>query len=64
MGRFGDTWRPMKSSPGVLRRDREMTVFPLLSGMACRVVPAGFLVPLPVSGAFEESFLAGAIARL
>lgn len=51
--RFSRSWALVKASYGVLRQDRELLVFPLLSGLATLVIALSFLLPLFFSGAFE-----------
>lgn len=51
--RFSRSWTLVKASYNVLRQDRELLVFPLLSGLATIVVALSFLLPLLFSGAFE-----------
>ncbi len=46
MWRIVHTWSLMRSSWDVLRRDKELLVFPLLSGGACLAVVAMFMFPL------------------
>jgi hypothetical protein len=44
--RIGNGWELAKSSWSVLRQDKELVVFPLVSGIACLMVLASFGVPL------------------
>ena len=44
--RIGYTWTMMKASLDVLRKDKELLAFPLLSGIACLLVLASFIAPL------------------
>jgi hypothetical protein len=44
--RLHNGWQLAKQSIGVLRLDKELLVFPLLSGLACLVVLASFALPL------------------
>ena len=50
MGRFAYSWELMKASWNVLRQDKELLVFPLLSGICCLLVIASFAVPVIMSG--------------
>ena len=43
--RFSRSWELVKASASVLRSDKELLVFPVLSGIAAMVVVATFLVP-------------------
>ena len=44
--RISNGWQLAKESWNVLRQDKELVVFPLLSGIACLLVVASFLVPI------------------
>jgi Family of unknown function (DUF6159) len=55
MGKFSNTWSLMGASWQVLRKDKEMLVFPLISGICSLVVLASFAVPLVVSGAWRHA---------
>lgn len=46
MGRLATSWKLMKQSWGVLRGDKELMVFPVVSALASLVVVAAFLVPV------------------
>lgn len=52
MGRISYTWSLMKSSMGVLKQDKELIIFALLSGICCLIVLASFTVPMVVSEGF------------
>lgn len=49
MGRLATSWKLMKQSWAVLRSDRELMVFPVVSAIASAVVVAAFLVPVVLS---------------
>lgn len=51
--RFSRSWALVKASYEVLRQDRELLVFPLLSGLAALLVSLSFLLQLFFTGAFE-----------
>ncbi len=51
--KFRYTWSLMGASWRVLRQDKELLVFPLLSGICCLLVMAVFVVPLFATGAYE-----------
>ncbi|HEU4669478.1 MAG TPA: DUF6159 family protein [Dyella sp.] len=46
MGKFARSWELMKASAGVLRSDKSLLVFPLLSGLCSLVVMASFMIPV------------------
>src|SRR3569623_330584 len=45
-GKFARSWALMKASAAVLRSDKALLAFPLLSGLCSLVVAASFLVPV------------------
>jgi len=45
-GKFARSWALMKASAGVLRSDKSLLLFPLLSGVCSLVVAASFLLPV------------------
>lgn len=54
MGRFARSWALVKASASVLRSDRELLVFPLLSSVCALLVAATFIAPLMLGGAFAR----------
>jgi len=42
MGKFGRSWQLMKTSLGVLRKDKEIMIFPVLSFIACVIILVSF----------------------
>ncbi|MET0226785.1 MAG: DUF6159 family protein [Dokdonella sp.] len=54
MGRFARSWALVKASAAVLRSDRELLVFPLLSSICALLVAATFFLPLLFGGAFAQ----------
>lgn len=44
-GKFARSWALLKASAAVLRSDKSLLVFPLLSGLCTLVVAASFLIP-------------------
>ena len=46
------TWRLMMTSWDVLKKDKALLLFPLLSGLSCLVVLASFAVPMWLTGAW------------
>jgi hypothetical protein len=47
-GKFARSWALMKASAAVLRSDKSLLIFPLLSGICTLLVAASFLVPVGV----------------
>lgn len=45
-GKFSRSWALMKASADVLRSDKSLLLFPLLSGLCTLVVAASFLIPV------------------
>ena len=52
--RLSAGWQLAKQSLNVLRLDKELLMFPILSGLACLVVTASFAAPLIFSGMLEN----------
>ena len=52
-GRISYTFSLMGSSWQVLKKDKEMLLFPLLSGICCLAVMASFAVPMFLTGYYE-----------
>jgi hypothetical protein len=52
--RIRNGWGLMKASGQALAADRELLVFPLVSGLATVVVAASFVVPIVMTGAYER----------
>lgn len=46
MGKFARSWTLAKASLGVLRSDKELLVFPLISSIAALLVAASFVLPM------------------
>ena len=42
MGKLGRSWQLMKTSLGVLRKDKEIMIFPVLSFIACAIILVSF----------------------
>lgn len=53
MGKFANTWSLMKASLQVLKKDKELLVFPVMSGICCLFVLALFAVPAFTSGYWQ-----------
>ncbi|MDE1898636.1 MAG: hypothetical protein KGI40_10860 [Xanthomonadaceae bacterium] len=49
-GKFATSWSLVKASAAVLKSDRELLVFPLLSGLATLLVLASFALPFLAAG--------------
>ncbi|OOG49545.1 DUF6159 family protein [Rhodanobacter sp. C01] len=47
-GKFARSWALMKASATVLRSDKSLLVFPMLSGLCTLLVAASFLIPVAV----------------
>jgi hypothetical protein len=56
MGRFGRSWQLIKLCWSVLGQDKELVVFPIVSGIAVVIVTASFIVPGIFTG-YWESFV-------
>lgn len=54
--RFSRSWTLVKASAAVLRSDKELMVFPLISGALTLVVLATFLLPMWALRLFDEGF--------
>lgn len=54
--RISNSWELVRASWAVLRADKELIVFPLVSAVASLVVLITFAVPLFLSGLFEAMF--------
>ena len=52
-GSFSNSWALVKASANVLRMDKELMVFPLLSGVATLLIMASFIAPVVALGGFE-----------
>ncbi|MFK2915898.1 hypothetical protein ISS97_01370 [Dyella koreensis] len=70
-GKFARSWSLMKSSAAVLRSDKSLMMFPLLSGICCLLVAASFLIPIGMAmvgaeraGVGEHGLSVGAYAAL
>jgi hypothetical protein len=52
-GSFSNSWTLVKASANVLKLDKELMVFPLMSGIAAVLVTASFVVPVIATGGLE-----------
>jgi hypothetical protein len=48
-GKFARSWALMKASAEVLRSDKSLLMFPLMSGICTLLVAATFLIPIAMS---------------
>jgi hypothetical protein len=53
--RISYTWALMRASWDVLKRDKTLLLFPLLSGICCLLVLLSFAVPIVLTGAYQPS---------
>jgi hypothetical protein len=60
MGRISRSIDLVKASFGVLRADKELVIFPILSTIALLLVSVVFLVPMALAGLFEDTVNGGA----
>lgn len=59
--KFSRSWELVKASAGVLRSDKELMLFPLISGAATLVVMATFLIPVFALRIFEGGIGVGGV---
>jgi hypothetical protein len=59
MGRLERSWELVKSSGAVLRADKELLVFPIVSTVAVLTVMLTFAVPMFLTGVFERGLVRG-----
>lgn len=59
--KFSRSWELVKASASVLRSDRELMLFPLISGLATLAVLATFLVPAFALRIFEQGVGVGGV---
>jgi hypothetical protein len=62
-GKFARSWSLMKASAAMLRSDKALLAFPLLSGICSLVVAASFLVPVALAVLADDTHLAGQAHR-
>src|SRR5437867_2369665 len=53
MNKIYRTWSLMSACWQILKKDREMLVFPLISGLCCLLLLASFAIPLYFTGAWQ-----------
>jgi|GEM_PF-6209390 len=61
MSRISHGFQLFKETFGILKKDREMLLFPIISGIAILLVVATFLLPLAFSGMLAETGSGGSI---
>ena len=54
MGKFSNTWALMGDSWNVLKQNKELLLFPLLSALCCLLVIASFAIPIMGSDAWQD----------
>ena len=59
--KFSRSWELVKASAAVLRSDKELMVFPIVSGIATLVVLATFLVPVIGWRVFSQGAASGVV---
>jgi len=52
--RFSNSWQLVQASAAVLRADKELIVFPIISTLGVLLVSATFIVPIALSGRGEQ----------
>jgi hypothetical protein len=53
MGKFSTSWTLMKASWRILKKDKEMLLFPIISGIALLIIFASFIIPLSMMDSFN-----------
>jgi MFS family permease len=54
--RLSNSWELVKASAGVLRADKELLIFPVISAIGSLIVLATFAIPMFLAGLFEAMF--------
>ncbi|HKJ28012.1 MAG TPA: DUF6159 family protein [Anaerolineales bacterium] len=54
--RISNSWELVKASAGVLRKDKELLVFPIISTIGVILVTLGFILPFALGGLFDSVF--------
>jgi Family of unknown function (DUF6159) len=57
--RLSNSWELVKASAAVLRADKELVVFPIVSAVGTLIVTATFAVPLFLAGMFDSMYVDG-----
>ncbi len=58
MEKFANSWELMRASWEILKKDREILLFPVISGIALILVTASFVAPLVALGMLNRSLFA------
>ena len=56
---LSNSWRLVKASAAVLRADKELIIFPLISAIGVLLVTATFALPMFFAGLFDSLFSGG-----
>lgn len=62
--RLSNGWELIKASTAVLRSDKELVIFPLLSGVGTLIVMATFAFPMFLAGMFDQMITDGEVQPL
>ncbi len=54
-GTFSRSWQLVKETWWVLSKDKELIVFPVISGLAVLIIIASFILPLIFSGFIDSA---------
>jgi uncharacterized protein DUF6159 len=57
--KISNSWELVKASAAVLRSDRELVVFPIVSAIGSLIVLATFAVPMFLAGLFDQMYVDG-----
>src|SRR5262245_22771845 len=57
--RLSNSWELVKASAAVLRADKELVVFPIVSAIGTLIVTATFALPLFLAGMFDSMYVDG-----
>jgi hypothetical protein len=57
--RLSNSWELVKASAAVLRSDKELVVFPIVSAIGTLIVTATFAIPLFLAGLFDRMYVEG-----
>jgi Family of unknown function (DUF6159) len=57
--RLSNSWELVKASAAVLRSDKELVVFPIISAVGTLIVTATFAIPLFLAGLFDRMYVDG-----
>jgi hypothetical protein len=66
MGKFSNSWQLMKTSLSILRKDKEIMIFPILSFVACAIILVSFFVGFWFVGlpSIDSSYVLWAVAMI